>query len=105
LDVTAVPARLELLQYATLVRNLYVHRRGVVDSRFLKAAADHALADGLQLGQPWHSDSDFFFEVVTATVESVLELDAQAMNKFGLTSVPEPHGFACVGCAASSSIE
>lgn len=99
LEVTSEPDKMELLRYATLVRNLYTHRRGVVDSRFLKAAGGHATSDGLQLGRPWHAGSDFFFEVVTASVQSALELDAQAMSKFGLSSLSDPHGAECVGCA------
>lgn len=72
---------------AIAIRNLLVHRRGVVDARFLKSLKDEGLStEKYVLGETIRPLEHF--EVMVACYESVVAIEAKAIAKFGLVTQP-----------------
>lgn len=83
LDLLDDASRKPRLIAAIATRNLLVHRRGVVDSRYLKAMHDEGIdTSDLVLGQRLKRTQHF--ETMRTVLESVIDIETRAASKFDL---------------------
>ena len=88
LDQTESEAEQKLLTRIFLDRNLFVHRRGVIDSRYLKDLRDAKInVKGLVIGnlliESGYPRDDLYFSIL----KSVIFMDRMACEKFKLDEV------------------
>ncbi|WP_432847137.1 hypothetical protein ACQPXB_40795 [Amycolatopsis sp. CA-161197] len=68
------------LSRAVAIRNILVHRRGVVDERFAKVLKDQ----DLEIGKTYRLDGSEVVEIVIATHWAVQQVDQWAIEKFAI---------------------
>lgn len=98
LAIARTASDIELLKCATLVRNLFTHRRGVVDERFLTAMRSFPAVNPGAVGELWEVPKEFATRVLVAAVDAVAHIEQSASLKFGLERIEEEHGPQCWGC-------
>ena len=79
-DLIPDPSRRQSVTFASAARNLLVHRRGVIDNRFvaMSNSGNHRIGHRLDLGERvWQ-------ELLPAILHSVRDIDRRAAVKFGL---------------------
>jgi hypothetical protein len=72
------------LSSAVAVRNILVHRRGIVDERFAKVVQD----ERGEIGKPYKLDASEVLEIMLATYRAVQNIDQWAIRKFSIETVP-----------------
>lgn len=73
------------IRRAVALRNLLVHRRGVVDERLINAIEDTGDMTGFVIGQRF--TGDHHVAAVTAVMEAVRDIDLRVMETFSLPGV------------------
>ncbi|WP_406367241.1 hypothetical protein [Streptomyces sp. NBC_01546] len=78
------PSDQALLVKSVAIRNLVVHRRSVVDLRFIRSFGDRCLVAGDKFDIP----ADVLPDAIGCTLKAVAAFDAQAATKFGIARIP-----------------
>jgi hypothetical protein len=85
-DLTRKPEDLERAVRIVEARNIIVHNRGIVNEIFLKRTSGWSA----KIGEPLQLSTNQVFDDLEFISQTVYDIDARAVEKFGLSSVPKP---------------